>query len=184
MPPARPPAGASPAGAGGVGCYPGSFDPPTIAHVGVAEAAVHQAGLVRVDFVVSRRTLGKDHLDEATVGRRVAVLERVVGGRPWLGVTVVDGGLVADVADGYDAVIMGADKWAQVVDPGWYGGSTEARDAAVARLPRVLVAPRAGVRPEGVELLSLADHLADVSATAVREGHPRSSGWHAPGADR
>jgi hypothetical protein len=167
----------------GVGCYPGSFDPPTIAHVAVAEAAVRQAGLVRVDFVVSRRTLGKDHLDAATVGRRVAVLERAVAGRPWLDVAVVDGGLVADIAAGYDAVVMGADKWAQVVDPHWYGGSMAARDAAVARLPRVLVAPRAGVRPEGVELLEVPDHLADVSATAVREGHPHASGWHAPGAD-
>lgn len=184
MPPSRPPAGASPAGAAGVGCYPGSFDPPTIAHVGVAEAAVRQAGLVRVDLVVSRRTLGKDHLDEATVARRVAVLERVVAGRPWLGVAVVDGGLVADIADGYDAVVMGADKWVQVVDPDWYGGSPAARDAALARLPRVLVAPRAGVRPEGVELLDLPAHLAHVSATAVREGHPHASGWYAPGADR
>ena len=42
---------------------------------------------------------------------------------------------------GYDVVIIGADKWAQVVDPAWYGGSVDARDAAVARLPRVLVGP-------------------------------------------
>ena len=168
---------------GGVGCYPGSFDPPTIAHLAVAEAALRQAGLTRVDLVVSRRTLGKDHLDEATVARRVAALEAVAATRPWLGVRVAEGGLVAEIAEGYDAVVMGADKWAQVVDPAWYGGSAAARDAAVGRLPRVLVAPRAGERPAGVELLDQPDHLADVSATAVRDGAPHAAGWGLPEAD-
>jgi hypothetical protein len=65
---------------------------------------------------------------------------------------------------------MGADKWAQVLDPAWYGGSVAARDAAVARLPRVLVAPRAGVYPTGVELLDVPAHLHEVSATRVRTG--------------
>lgn len=167
----------------GVGCYPGSFDPPTIAHLAVAEAAVRQAGLDRVDLVISRRTLGKHHLDEATVSRRVAVLEAVVATRPWLGIGVSAGGLVVDVAEGYDAVVMGADKWAQVNDPAWYGGSAAARDAALARLPRVLVAPRGGVRPAGVELLDLPDHLTDVSASAVRDGLPHAAGWRLPDAD-
>jgi nicotinate-nucleotide adenylyltransferase len=168
---------------GGIGCYPGSFDPPTIAHLAVADAARRHAGLARVDLVVSRRTLGKDHLDDATVARRVAALEAVAANRPWLGVRVAEGGLVADIAEGYDAVVMGADKWAQVIDPTWYGGSAVARDAAVARLPRVLVAPRAGERPGGVELLDLPDHLADVSATAVRDGAPHAAGWALPEAE-
>ena len=164
----------------GVGCYPGSFDPPTIAHLAVAEAAARQAGLARVELVISRRTLGKDHLDEATVARRLAALDAVAAARPWLGVAVSDGGLVVDIAAGYDAVVMGADKWAQVIDPAWYGGSTAARDAALARLPRVLVAPRAGVRPAGVELLELPDHLADVSASAIRAGLPHADAWRLP----
>lgn len=160
-----------------VGCYPGSFDPPTIAHLAVAEAAVRQAGLDRVDLVLARRTLGKDHLDAASVERRRAPLLALAADRPWLGVAVTDAPLIVDQAEGYDAVVMGADKWAQVVDPAWYGGSVAARDAAVARLPRVLVAPRAGDRPAGVELLDLPDHLADVSATAVRDGAPHAARW-------
>ncbi|MGH9068018.1 MAG: hypothetical protein ACRD0J_11125, partial [Acidimicrobiales bacterium] len=39
-------------------------------------------------------------------------------------------------------VILGADKWAQVLDPAFYGGSRSARDAAVARLPLVVLARR------------------------------------------
>ena len=163
-----------------VGCYPGSFDPPTIAHLAVAEAAVRQGGLDRVDLVLARRTLGKDHLDAGSVERRRAVLDAVAAARPWLGVVVTDAGLIVDQAAGYDAVVMGADKWAQVIDPAWYGGSAAARDAAVARLPLVLVAPRAGDRPAGVELLDLPAHVADVSATAVRDGAPHAVGWALP----
>jgi hypothetical protein len=168
----------------GIGCYPGSFDPPTIAHLAVAEAAVRHAGLDRVDLVLARRTLGKDHLDPATVERRRALLLEVAAERPWLGVAVTDARLIVDQAEGYDAVIMGADKWAQVVDPAWYGGSAAARDRAVARLPRVLVAPRAGERPAGVELLDLPAHVADVSSTAVRSGAPHAARWVLPSTPR
>jgi Cytidylyltransferase-like len=163
-----------------VGCYPGSFDPPTIAHLAVAEAAVRQARLDRVDLVLARRTLGKEHLGAPSVERRRALLLAVAAERPWLGVAVSDARLIVDQAEGYDAVVMGADKWAQVVDPAWYGGSVAARDAAVARLPRVLVAPRGGERPAGVELLDLPAHVADVSSTAVRGGAPHAAGWALP----
>jgi hypothetical protein len=112
------------------------------------------------------------------------VLAAVAATRPWLGVAITDARLIADVAAGYDAVIMGADKWAQVLDPQWYGGSVAARDAALARLPRVLVAPRAGQRPPGVELLDVPEHLAEVSASAVRSGGPHARGWALPEARR
>jgi hypothetical protein len=108
------------------------------------------------------------------------VLDAVAATRPWLGVVVTEARLIADIASGYDAVVMGADKWAQVNDPAWYGGSVGARDAAVAALPRVLVAPRAGDRPTGVELLDLPDHLSEVSATAVRDGAAGATGWVLP----
>ncbi len=163
-----------------VGCYPGSFNPPTVAHLAVAEAAVRQAGLDRVDLVLSRVTLGKEHLDAPGVDERRAVLEAVAASRDWLGVAVTDARLIVDAAAGYDAVIMGADKWAQVLDARWYEGSEAARDAAVARLPRVLVAPRAGDRPAGVELLDLPDHLGEVSATAVRSGAVHARRWELP----
>ena len=71
------------------------------------------------------------------------MLARLVAGRPELGVVVTDAQLVADIARGYDVVVMGADKWAQVNDPAWYD-SPAARDAALAALPRVLVVPRPG----------------------------------------
>jgi Cytidylyltransferase-like len=162
------------------GCYPGSFNPPTVAHLAVAEAAARHAGLDRVDLVLSQVPLGKETLVVPTVDERRAVLEAVAATRPWLGVAVTAERLIADVAAGYDVVVMGADKWAQVLDAAWYGGSHAARDAAVARLPRVLVAPRSGARPAGVELLAVAEDLGGVSASAVRAGHAHARGWLLP----
>ena len=163
-----------------IGVYPGSFDPLTVAHLGIAEAAVQQLGLTRLDLALSRSTLGKAHLAEDTLELRVAAIERAAATRPWLGVTVVDAQLIADIAAGYDVVVMGADKWAQVVDPTWYGGDPAARDEALARLPQVVVAPRSGERVPDELLLPVPEHLHEVSATAVRAGRLE---WAAPEAD-
>ena len=153
-----------------IGVYPGSFDPPTIAHLSIAQIAVEHLALDRVDFALSRDALGKEHLDEGSVRRRVEALEPLVADRPWLGLVVVSSRLIADIAEGYDAVVMGADKWAQVNDVAWYGGDEARRDAALDRLPRVGVAPRAGFDVPDALRLPVPDHLADVSASAVRAG--------------
>ena len=146
------------------GVYPGTFNPPTVAHVAVARAAVEQAGLSRLDLVVSRVSLGKEALDDAD--ERAAAL-RTLG----FDVVVSDHQLLADIAAGYDALVLGADKWAQVVDPSFYGGSSEARDTAVARLPRLIVAPRPPFDvPEGALVLQLPSWVAEVSSTSVRGG--------------
>ncbi len=165
------------------GAYPGSFNPPTVAHLAIAEAARRQLGLDRVDLVVSRDALGKHAEGLVPLADRLAVLEAVAASRAWLGVRVTDDRLVADIAQGYDAIVLGADKWSQVLDPAWYDGSASARDAALARLPDVALAPRAGhdhaVGPDepphpsiAVEVVVLDVHPDHhhVSATAVRGG--------------
>nr|AGC71211.1 hypothetical protein [uncultured bacterium A1Q1_fos_568] len=153
-----------------IGVYPGSFDPLTIAHLGIARAAVAQLELERVDLALSHRTLGKARLDPSGVERRLDTLREQLDGFPDLGVVVVRAELIVDVAYGYDVVVMGADKWVQVNDPVWYGGDPAARDHAVSALPRVAVAPRSGLSvPPGL-LLSVPAELADVSSTAVRAG--------------
>jgi hypothetical protein len=150
--------------------YPGSFDPLTIAHLAVAEAALEHLQVTRIDLAISRRTLGKEHLDERSVAARVSTLRATLRDRPRLDVVVVDAELIVDIAAGYDAVVMGADKWAQVIDPAWYDGDAAARDAALARLPAVAVAPRDGIDVPAELLLPVPEHIAVVSATAVRAG--------------
>ncbi len=150
--------------------YPGSFDPPTIAHVAIAEAAVRAGALTRLDLAISRVTLGKDADAQAPLDDRRAFVERLGVSRPWLRVVVTDAQLITEIAADYDVVVMGADKWAQVLDPAWYGGSLRARDEAVARLARVLVAPRPGFVVTGAEVLELPAHFASVSSSAARSG--------------
>ncbi|QXC63368.1 hypothetical protein KSP35_11585 [Aquihabitans sp. G128] len=169
-----------------IGCYPGSFNPPTVAHLAVAEAAVAAAELDRVDWVVSRSALGKEGVAVPTLADRLAVLREVAASRPWLGVVLSEHRLVADLAAGYDAVVMGADKWRQVNDAAWYGDDPATRDAAVARLPLVLVAPRADddlaglERLEGVRLLPVGEDHRPVSASAIRDGEPGARAWLLP----
>jgi nicotinic acid mononucleotide adenylyltransferase len=150
--------------------FPGSFDPLTIAHIGIAEATIEQASLDELDLAISQRTLGKDQGGHHSIEARVAAIERASRTRPWLHAVVTDAQLIADVAQGYDVVVMGADKWAQVRDPVWYGGDDGARDAAVARLPHVLVAPRPGFDTTDAEELQIEEALTHVSSTRARAG--------------
>jgi nicotinic acid mononucleotide adenylyltransferase len=154
---------------GGRGCYPGSFNPPTVAHLAIAHAAWSQAELDVVELVVSRLALGKEAVEVPTLDDRVALLETIAATRPWLTVRVTDDRLLVDVARGSDVLVMGADKWAQVRDPAWYG-SVAARDAAVRALPRVLVAPRPGFDTDRAEVLRLVHDHGHVSSSAARDG--------------
>lgn len=164
------------------GCYPGSFDPPTVAHLAVARTAVALAGLERVDLVVSTVALAKGAAEVPSLDDRVSVLREVAATRPWLGVVVTDAQLIVDIAEGYDAVVMGADKWRQVTDPTWYPDGD--LDRVLARLPRPLVVPRAGDHPDGVEVLPIDVEHHEVSASAVRAGHAHARRWMLPEAAR
>lgn len=158
-----------------IGCYPGSFDPPTIGHLAVAEAALAHCALDRLDLVLSEDPLGKPAA--APFAERAARVEAATAGRDRLAVVRTSARLLVDICAGYDVLVLGADKWGEVVDPAWYGSET-ARDEAVARLPRVVVAPRAGAYvPEGVELLPVDPAIRAVSSSEVRAGR-RS--WAAP----
>ena len=102
-----------------VGVYPGSFNPPTIAHIEIALTARDHHGLERVDLAVSTVTLGKETVARPSFDERIAVIEASVEPIDGLGLIVTQHQLIADIATGYDVVVMGADKWAQVNDVAW-----------------------------------------------------------------
>lgn len=124
-----------------VGVQPGSFNPPTIAHLALGEAARAQHRLDRVVWSVSRVALAKEAVQHPRFDDRIDVLHAVESATPWLEIVVTDAQLLVDVSRGFDLLILGADKWAQIQQPEWYGGVAE-RDAAIAQLPPVAVAPR------------------------------------------
>ena len=66
------------------GVFPGSFDPLTVAHMAIADAAVSHFGLDRLDLVISRLALAKDHAGHVPVEERVAAIDAVArAGRRW-----------------------------------------------------------------------------------------------------
>src|SRR5688572_5280715 len=92
-------------GAVPIGCFPGSFDPVTVAHVAIAEAAIETAGLDRLGLVLSRSALGKEGRHRSRVEERARAIEAL-----GLSVVVTDRRLVAEIAEGYDVLVVGADK--------------------------------------------------------------------------
>ena len=154
-----------------IGVYPGSFNPPTRAHLEIALAAVSQHSLKRLDFALSLSPLGKATVEVPSFAHRLEVVEQSLWDHESLSVVVTEEQLISDIADGYDLVVMGADKWHQVNDPSWYNDDAQARDRAVNRLPTVALAPRPPhvIPPE--LLLWVPDDLLEVSSTAARAGH-------------
>jgi nicotinic acid mononucleotide adenylyltransferase len=170
----------------------GSFDPMTVAHESMAEAAAGRAGLVAL--VYSARTLPKDpgapppFLDE---GVRIETLRRFCGARPGMAVGLCSHGLLADQVRAarlrFAAVelslVVGSDKVLQILDPRWY----DDRDAALEPMlteAHVLYAVRAGedeavrdtlARPENArwrgrfERLPVSREIAAISSREVRE---------------
>jgi hypothetical protein len=153
-----------------IGVYPGSFNPPTVAHLGIATAARDRYGLTRLDLVLSVQALEKEHVDRPLLRDRLAVLGALARRVGWLGVRTTEAQLLADIAEGYDVLVMGADKWHQVLDVRYYGGSSAARDAAVARLPRLAIAPRPPLDVPASNALDVDATFAAMSSTRARRG--------------
>src|SRR4051812_9089548 len=152
--------------------YPGTFDPPTIAHLAVAEAAWRACDVDRVVLVLSQDPIGK--ASPTPIDERLALLRELAATREWLDLAVSEHRLIADVCEGYDVVVMGADKWAQVLDPAYHESEDDWR-ASLARLPTVAVPPPGGLPLQG-DLLLLDVDLGDPSSTAGRGGRTHRRG--------
>jgi len=153
-----------------IGVYPGSFNPPTRAHVEIALTAREIHGLVRVDLAISAVALGKERVHRPPMDDRIAVIRDSIADIDGLELVVTEAQLIADIAHGYDVVVMGADKWAQVNDPAWYGHDHAERDAVLARLPRPALAPRPPHDIPDEHRLPVTDDLLEVSSSAARAG--------------
>ncbi len=161
------------------GVYPGTFNPLTIAHLAVARTALEQCKLTRVVLVLSRSPINKEHVDRPRFEDRMAVLVEEAAATPWLDVTITEDRLLVDIARGFDVLIMGADKWAEAIDPRYYGDDPAARDAAVAALPELAIAPRPPFSVPSEHALVMDGSFQDISSSAVRRGARQ---WMSPAA--
>lgn len=154
-----------------VGVFPGTFNPPTIAHIAVAGAAREQRQLDRLVLMLSTRPINKEHVERPTFAHRLDVLRTVAAANgTWLDVAITEHRLLVDIARGYDVLVMGADKWEQVNDPQYYENSPIARDDAVAALPELAIARRATFAVPPEHALDVDDEHQPVSSTAARQG--------------
>ena len=151
------------------GVFPGSFNPLTIAHLEIARQARTQHRLDEVHLVVSTVALDKPAPPGPSFEERMLLLEADAAAFDWLFVSTSERQLIVDIAEGYDIVIMGADKWHQVNDESYYSSTAE-RDAALLRLPQVAVAPREGSTTPDALVMHTPTELHGVSSTHARLG--------------
>jgi nicotinic acid mononucleotide adenylyltransferase len=172
---------------GSIALLPGSFNPPTAAHLLLAERA-RREGFGCVLFVLARRTIDKEPSGMIPEDRLLAL--RFMAQRAGMGVAVTSSGLYADMADAAAtlfpqtevAFLVGSDKVPQIFDDAYYGDRDAALDALFSRA-RLVVAPRTDdgqvarqvlARDENrawahrVSILPLHPAVSDLSSTRVR----------------
>lgn len=137
-----------------VGILSGSFNPLTVAHTALAEAALASGVVDRALFTLSTSTVDKEVLVGAALEDRLLVLSLACERDPRLGVLLVNRGLYVEQAEllrstltPRDVVfLVGFDKIVQIFDRRYYVD----RDAALERLfglARFLVGPRGSEGP-------------------------------------
>ena len=151
--------------------FPGSFDPPTVAHTEIARRVLAFGHADLVEFVISVDPLGKAADEQSPATDRIAMLEGL--GMERTSARVTTRRLLADIAANADALVIGADKHRQLHEVRFYDDEAH-RDAAIASLPQLIVFPRFGESlpepSERVTVLVLPDDIQRVSASAVRAG--------------
>lgn len=169
-----------------IAILPGSFNPPTAAHVLLAERALTE-GYECVMFTYARATVGKKP-GGLTPEDRLLTVRAATGDR--YAVAAVSHGLYADQAEAATAMfpgaeigfLVGSDKVLQIFQDRWYGDRTTSLERFFS-LARLVVAPRSdhGERlkwtlqspanrmwARRVEVLRLHPAVSDLSSTRVR----------------
>ena len=113
------------------GVYPGSFNPPTVGHVAIVEAAIRLHDLDRIDLVVSEVALAKPLIEKPSLEERLQVISASFADFPEVNVLQTSLQLIADIARGYDVVVMGADKWAQINDVKFYDNEAHMQEQSL-----------------------------------------------------
>jgi nicotinate-nucleotide adenylyltransferase len=180
----------SPGAALRVGILPSAFNPPTIAHFALADAAQQFAGLDQVVFALPS-DLPHKSFEGASHGQRIEMLQAAVEGQPGRGVVLTDGGLFVEIArelkdlhrrDAEIFLICGKDAARRIA--AWDYGDGPAFDDQLEeftmlvgdREGRYLPAARWGDR---VRAVALPEDLEFVSSAELRRRRCRDEDWQA-----
>jgi nicotinate-nucleotide adenylyltransferase len=142
-------------GAGPIGILGGTFDPPHLAHLAIAEEAREALGLSRVVFVPAGQPWQKADRPVSPGPRRMAMVERAVSGNPFF---VADPREVDRPGPSYTvdtiaelAAETGAEPWFILSAEALAGLPTWRDPERILRLARLCVVPRAGAPATAIE---------------------------------
>jgi nicotinamide-nucleotide adenylyltransferase len=188
----------SPTPEGNIIVFPGSFNPPTTAHLALLKQArqfAHSHGFAHLYAAISKRTTDKENVERPLLLDRIILLDTVLRHHVrHTGIMLLNRGLYVEQAEGVRAsfpqvkklyFLIGFDKIVQIFDPHYY----KDRDAALHELfalAELLVAPRGGAgaaeltqlldQPENqqfaqyVHALPLSAAYQNISSTRIRQG--------------
>ena len=189
----------SPEPRGGVIVFPGSFNPPTTAHIALlkqARAFGHaQQEPVILYAAFSKRTVDKEAVERPLLLERIVLLDDILRKRlPHAGILLFNRGLYVEQAEAIRCsfprvrrilFLLGFDKIVQILDPHYY----KDRDASLIELfkrAELLVAPRGTAgekelaellyRPQNARFARFIHPLPfdaayrNISSTAIRQG--------------
>jgi len=159
----------SPQPQGTIIVFPGSFNPPTNAHLALLEQAqlyahTHLSAPTHLYAAISKHIVDKEHVERPLLLDRILLLQTVLQHHlPDIGILLFNRGLYVEQAEAvYTSFpevkklffLMGFDKIVQILDPHYY----DDRDAALRelfKLAELLVAPRGAADAETLmELLN------------------------------
>lgn len=130
---------------------PGSYNPPTTAHLALAEASLQAMPRANLFLSLGTTIINKEQTERATLHDRVALLDQIARRTRHMGVFLTNQGLYVEQARAIRAAfpraseivfVVGFDKIEQIFDARYY----QDRDMALKELfafARFLVAPRA-----------------------------------------
>jgi nicotinic acid mononucleotide adenylyltransferase len=164
------------------GLLAGTFNPFTRAHAALAVAG-HRAGCEPVVLAMAPVSLDKEGLQRAHPVDRLDWVQSWARRHPWALVAAASHPLLVDMAEalgrvtgGRVALLLGADKAAQLVEDRWYDDPAAARER-LNRAARLLVAERAGHPVPDLSLpavrLRTADWVPERSSTQARAAAAR-----------
>lgn len=174
---------------GAIGIFGGTFDPIHRTHVDIARAALRQAHLRRILFVVAARPPHKDSVDLTSAEDRLAMVEAALEDEPDMEASRIEIDMegpsytahtltkLALAYPGYRlALILGMDSLVEL--PSWYAPEEILRNATLVVVPRAGEAPEIPARLEGHYQLLDFEPTSD-SSTEVRRRIEAGESLHA-----